>query len=77
MIGEFELRVRKGKAYAVVLEGWMIVSGVEIASKEFVTIVVGETNRSKKYPHVRKLGFTRMTSSGTAFPGSEWAMAPI
>lgn len=39
--GEFELTVRKRKAYAVVVEGWRIVSGAEIEAGESITIVVG------------------------------------
>jgi hypothetical protein len=39
--GEFELAVGKRKAYAVVVQGFRIVSGAVIASGESVTIVVG------------------------------------
>jgi hypothetical protein len=38
--GKFELTVRKKRAYAVVVEGWMIVSKAEIEVGESGTIVV-------------------------------------
>jgi hypothetical protein len=38
--GEFELTVGKRRAYAVVVEGWTIVSGAEVEPRESVTIVV-------------------------------------
>jgi hypothetical protein len=38
--GEFELKVRKRKAYPVAVEGWKVVSGAEIAAGESVRIVV-------------------------------------
>jgi hypothetical protein len=38
--GEFELTVRKKRAHAVVVEGWMIVSKAEIDVGESGTIVV-------------------------------------
>jgi phosphohistidine swiveling domain-containing protein len=40
--GEFELTVRKRKAYAVVVEGWKVISGAEIEAGEAVTIVVDD-----------------------------------
>jgi len=38
-MGEFELTAGKRKAYAVVVEGWRIVSGAEIYAGESTTIV--------------------------------------
>jgi hypothetical protein len=38
--GECELTVTKRKAYAVVVDGWGVVSGAEIVAGEAVTIVV-------------------------------------
>ena len=38
--GEFELTVRKRKAYVVVAEGWRIVSGARLRREESVTILV-------------------------------------
>jgi hypothetical protein len=38
--GEFELTVRKRKAYAVMVEGWRIVSGTQVEAGELAAIVV-------------------------------------
>ena len=38
--GEFELTVTKRKAYAVVVEGWRIVSGTQVEAGELAAIVV-------------------------------------
>jgi hypothetical protein len=37
---EFGLTVRKRKAYAVVVDGWRVVSGAKVEPGEAVTIVV-------------------------------------